>query len=45
MIATGATGLIIELALFLFPVILVWDLQMRWSSKAIVVVAFSFRLP
>ena len=41
----GATSVLIELALLIFPVFLVWTLQMSTGSKLTVIAAFGFRLP
>lgn len=44
-VAIAATNVALEIALFIYPIYLVWDLQMSWRSKATVIVGFALRLP
>lgn len=44
-IGAGAYSILLEVALFVLPVYLVWNLKMRLSAKATVVAGFAFRLP
>ena len=41
----GVTSVVTEIALFTFPMFLVWTLQMPLSSKLTVIAGFGFRLP
>ena len=41
----GATNVLTEIGLVIFPIYLVWTLQMPLSSKLTVIAGFGFRLP
>lgn len=43
--AIESTGILLETALLFLPIYLIWDLQMSFWLKAIVLSAFAFRLP
>ncbi|EME40750.1 hypothetical protein DOTSEDRAFT_55874 [Dothistroma septosporum NZE10] len=44
-IGLGALSIVLEVALFVLPIFLVWNLKMRLSAKITVVVGFAFRIP
>ncbi|KAK5123181.1 hypothetical protein LTR85_003379 [Meristemomyces frigidus] len=44
-IGVGAVGILLDLMLIVFPVFLVYDLQMPLASKLTVIIGFAFRLP
>ncbi|KXT11672.1 hypothetical protein AC579_7044 [Pseudocercospora musae] len=44
-IGVGTVSFIIEVALFLLPIYLVWNLQMKLSSKLTIIIGFAFRIP
>ncbi|CAK4026256.1 rpsU-divergently transcribed [Lecanosticta acicola] len=44
-IGVGVYSVLLEIALIVLPVYLVWNLQMRLSAKVTVVVGFLFRIP
>jgi len=43
--AIESTGILLEMALLFLPIYLVWDLQMSYWLKAMVLSAFAFRIP
>lgn len=44
-IVFSALNIALEVALFLYPLYLVWDLQMSMKSKATVIIGFALRIP
>ena len=39
----SSIDMLVDLALVALPIAIVWDLQMHWQTKSVVVLAFAFR--